>query len=55
VVDDGSYVVEATVGDESLTVDTTEHVYGDGDCVRLRFERSPDGHVESTPTVNSHC
>ena len=53
--DFGAYVVETTVGSESLTVDTTEHVNESADCVRLKFERSPDGSVELVPTTYDYC
>jgi len=53
--DFGAYVVETTVGSESLTVDTTEHVKESADCVRLKFERSPDGSVELVPTTYDYC
>ncbi|MDH5019294.1 hypothetical protein [Halobacterium rubrum] len=53
--DFGAYVVETTVGSESLTVDTTEHVDESADCVRLKFERSPDGRVELVSTSYDIC
>jgi len=51
----GAYVVEATVGDEPMTVDTTEHVAEAGDCVLAKFERSLGGTVHSVPLTYDRC
>lgn len=45
-----TYVVDATVGEESLTVDTTDHVNEAYDCIRLKYERWTAGSVELVPT-----
>jgi len=39
----GQYVVSATMDGETLTVDTTEHVDGDEDCVGVRFRLLNNG------------
>lgn len=51
----GEYVVTATVDDEPVAVDATDHVDGDEDCVGVRVTLFDDGRVATWTKAMERC